>query len=160
MINLILIWIFSYFLASQRSPIGFHPNPCLCDVFPDKFAKTITKSVWVIQSRWHNWMWRPGESTFFFLNLIIFYYKIKVSILMWLACQKKSYLISDEIMNFWKLCNIHFLSSSCLCPVWQSQFCTSKKIRNRLREYSKIRNFVTYQITFLLTCQPHKGPLS
>jgi hypothetical protein len=30
-----------------------------------------------------------------------------------------------------------------------------KKIRNRLREYSKIRNFVTYQITFLLTCQPH-----
>ena len=25
-----------------------------------------------------------------------------------------------------------------------------------MREYSKIRNFVTYQITVLLTCQPHK----
>ena len=31
-----------------------------------------------------------------------------------------------------------------------------KHIWNRFREYSKIRNFVTYQITFLLTCQPHK----
>ena len=30
-----------------------------------------------------------------------------------------------------------------------------KKIRNRLREYWKIRNFVTYQITFLMTCQQH-----
>ena len=26
------------------------------------------------------------------------------------------------------LCNIYFFSSSCLCPVWQSQFCTSNKI--------------------------------
>ena len=39
---------------------------------------------------------------------------------------------------------------------WLSQFCTLKKNRNRLREYSKIRNFVTYQITFLMTCQQHK----
>ena len=73
--------MFSYFLASQRSPIGIHLNPCLCDVFPNKFAKTITESVWVVQSRWHNRMWRPGESNIFFLNLMIFYLKIKVSIL-------------------------------------------------------------------------------
>ena len=31
-----------------------------------------------------------------------------------------------------------------------------KKFRNMFREYLKIRNFVTYQITFLLTCQPQK----
>ena len=79
MINLILICIFSYFLASQRSSIGIHPNPCLCDVFPNKFAKTIAESLWVIQSRWHNWMWRPGESNIiFFLNSITFYLKIKI----------------------------------------------------------------------------------
>ena len=37
-----------------------------------------------------------------------------------------------------------------------SQFCTSKKKHwNRLRENSSFRHFVTYQITFLLTCQPH-----
>ena len=31
-----------------------------------------------------------------------------------------------------------------------------KKNRNRLHEYSKIRNFITYQITFPMTCQQHK----
>ena len=36
-----------------------------------------------------------------------------------------------------------------------SQFCTLKRNRNRLREYSKIRNFITYKITFLMTCQQH-----
>ena len=51
--------------------------------------------------------------------------------LMWLACHEKSYLISDEI------------------------FVLRKKIRNRMGEYSKIRNFVTYQTTFLMTCQQH-----
>ena len=34
-----------------------------------------------------------------------------------------------------------------------------KKIRNRFREYLKIYNFFTYQITFLLTCQPHNSSL-
>ena len=46
------------------------------------------------------------------------------------------------------LCNIFFqVAVSAL--FWQSQFCTSKKIG--FFEYSKIRNFVTYQTTFLLT---------
>ena len=36
-------------------------------------------------------------------------------------------------------------------------FCIpKKKKKKRFREYSKIRNFVTYQITFLMTCQQHK----
>ena len=43
---------------------------------------------------------------------------------------------------------------------WLSQFCTLKKIRNRLCEYSKIHNFVTYQITFLMTCQQHNSHFS
>ena len=40
---------------------------------------------------------------------------------------------------------------------WLSQFCTLKKNRDRLRAYSKICNFVTYQIAFLMTCQQHKS---
>jgi hypothetical protein len=39
---------------------------------------------------------------------------------------------------------------------WLSQFCTLKKIRNRLREYSKIPQFDTYQIVFLMRNQGHK----
>ena len=62
---------------------------------------------------------------------------------MWLACQKKSYLICGEITNFWNIMQYLSFSSSCLCPVWQSQFCTSKKkFRNRLHEYSNIRKFI------------------
>ena len=55
------------------------------------------------------------------------------------------------------LCNIYFFSSSCLCTVLAVSVLYFKKIRNRLHEYSKIRNFVTYQITFLMTCQQHKS---
>ena len=32
------------------------------------------------------------------------------------------------------------------------------KKRNMFREYLKICNFVTYQITFLMTCQKQKTP--
>ena len=47
------------------------------------------------------------------------------------------------------------LSLPCLA-VSVLYFSLQKTFRNRLCEYSKIRNFVTYQITFLLTYQPHK----
>ena len=46
---------------------------------------------------------------------------------------------------------------SCLCTVLPvSLLYFKKKHWNRLRENSSFRHFVTYQITFLLTCQPHK----
>ena len=78
-------------------------------------------------------------------------------ILMWLACHKKHYLICDEITNFWNIM-WYFFSGSCLCPCLSvSVLFFKKKIRNRLREYLKNQNCVTYQITFLLTCQPHKS---
>ena len=51
------------------------------------------------------------------------------SCLMWLACQKKSYLICDEITNF----------------------------RIFMQPIPNLPNFVTYQITFPLTCQPQKS---
>ena len=54
------------------------------------------------------------------------------------------------------LCNIYLFSSSCLCPVCCLSFVIwKKKTRNSLFEYSKVCNFVTYQITFLMTCQQH-----
>ena len=51
-----------------------------------------------------------------------------------------------------------FFQAAVSALFWQSvslSFVLQKKIRNRFCECSKIRNFVTYQITFLLTCQPH-----
>ena len=53
---------------------------------------------------------------------------------------------NDEMTKYYVIC------AAVSALSWLSQFCTSK---NRFRENSKIRNFVTYQITFLLTCQPH-----
>ena len=48
---------------------------------------------------------------------------------MWLACQRKCYLICDELQIFEILCNIFFkqLSLPCFGRLSQSQFCTSKK---------------------------------
>ena len=73
---------------------------------------------------------------------------------MLLACHKKSYLICDKITNFrnimWVLFIFMQLSLGCLSFVFW------KKIENRLREYLKIHNFITYQITFLMTYQQHK----
>ena len=95
--------------------------------------------------------------TYVFANIdwILFFFQ-----LMLLAYHKKSYLICDKITKlqiFEILCSI-FFSSSCLCPVLAvSVLYFEKKIGNRLHEYSKIRNFVTYQITFLMTCQQHKS---
>ena len=54
---------------------------------------------------------------------------------------------NDEILKYYVTC------AAVSALSWLSQFCTSK---NRFRENSKFRHFVTYQITFLLTCQPHK----
>ena len=54
---------------------------------------------------------------------------------------------NDEILKYYVIC------AAVSALSWLSQFCTSK---NRFRENSKFRHFVTYQITFLLTCQPHK----
>ena len=53
------------------------------------------------------------------------------------------------------LCNIYFFQAAVSALFGSLSFVLQKKFRNRLREYSKIHNFVTYQITFLLTCQPH-----
>ena len=57
------------------------------------------------------------------------------------------------------LCNIYFFKQLSL-PCLAVSVLYFKKDRDRLREYSKIRNFVTYQLTFLLTCQPQKTPKS
>ena len=54
---------------------------------------------------------------------------------------------NDEILKYYVIC------AAVSALSWLSQFCTSK---NRFRENSKFRHFVTYQIMFLLTCQPHK----
>ena len=56
---------------------------------------------------------------------------------------------NDEILKYYVIC------AAVSALSWLSQFCTSK---NRFRDNSKFRHFVTYQITFLLTCQPHKSP--
>ena len=57
------------------------------------------------------------------------------------------------------LCNVFVCQAAVSALFWQSQSVPvlyfQKKIRNRFREYSKICNFVTYQITFLMTCQQH-----
>ena len=58
------------------------------------------------------------------------------------------------IVKFDEISKLEIAAVSALC--WLFQFCTLKKIRNRLREYSKIRQFDTYQIAFLMTCQQHK----
>ena len=55
---------------------------------------------------------------------------------------------NDEILKYYVIC------AAVSALSWLSQFCTSK---NRFRENSKFRHFVTYQITFLLTCQPHNN---
>ena len=64
-----------------------------------------------------------------------------------LVSHKKSYLVCAELRIYVILSHFQAAVSALY---WLSQFCTlKKKIRNRLREYSKIRNFITYQITFL-----------
>ena len=73
--------------------------------------------------------------------------------LLWLACQKKSYLTCVKVRNSELLRNIFKLS---LSYVVRLSFVTLKKNRNRFREYSQIRHFDTYQTVFLLTCQTHK----
>ena len=83
--------------------------------------------------------------------------KSKISVLMSLVFHKKTYFVCVELSNLQIFRNIYLFSSSCLCPCWLSQFCTLKKIRNRLREYSKIRQFDTYQIAFLMRNQGHKN---
>ena len=54
------------------------------------------------------------------------------------------------------LCNIYLFSSSCLCPdLAVSVLYFEKKIGIGCVNISKIHNFITYQITFLMTCQIH-----
>ena len=74
-------------------------------------------------------------------------------ILMLLACHNKSYLICDKITKLRIseiLCNIFFKQLPCFGIL------SSKKNKNRLRAYSKVCNFVTYQIDFFMTCQQHE----
>ena len=70
---------------------------------------------------------------------------------MLLACHKKRYLICDEIET---RCNIYLFQAvvSALFLAFSVLY-FEKKIG--IGEYSKIRNFVTYQTTFLMTCQQH-----
>ena len=69
----------------------------------------------------------------------------------WHVIRKDIWYVT-KLWIFEILCNVYWFSSSCLCPVWTvSVLYFEKKIRNRLRECSKIRNLVTYQITFLMT---------
>ena len=78
--------------------------------------------------------------------------------LMSLVSHKKSYLVCAELLNLRILRSIYLFSSSCLCPLLAvSVLYFEKKNRNRLREYSKIRQFDTYQIAFLMRNQGHKG---
>ena len=86
-------------------------------------------------------------------NAHLFFNFTKILHLMLLACHKKSYLICDEIMNFRNI--MYFFKQLSLPCFGCHSLVLWKKIRNRLLEYSKIRNFVTYQITFLMTCQQH-----
>ena len=83
------------------------------------------------------------------------FYKITWNVsslsLMSLACHKRSYF--DMCRIFEILRNIYSFSSGCLCPVGCLSFVRRKK---KLCNIPKIRNFVTYQITFLMTCQQHK----
>ena len=75
---------------------------------------------------------------------------------MLLACHKKSYLICDEITNFGIFTQP--------IPIFFSKYKTETAktgerhlLENKiLHDILKIRNFVTYQITFLMTCQQHK----
>ena len=86
-----------------------------------------------------------------------FFSKIQNSILMSLACHKKSYFICIQCSNFQILRNIYLFPSSCLCPVGCLSFVSWKKSKKILRNISKIQKFDTYQIAFLMTCQRHKN---
>ena len=86
--------------------------------------------------------------------VLILTYGMTPIIILWIAwnadlSRMHMYLISEI------LCNIYFFQAAVSALFGSLSFVLQKKIKNRLREYSKIRNFVTYQITFLLTCQPH-----
>ena len=90
---------------------------------------------------WFNIKW-----TFWFLTFIFktFWYSYVVG----MSIEKLFDMWrNDEILKYYVIC------AAVSALSWLSQFCTSK---NRFRENSKFRHFVTYQITFLLTCQPHK----
>ena len=58
------------------------------------------------------------------------------------------------IVKFDEISKLEIAAVSALC--WLSQFCNLKINSNRLREYSKIRQFDTYQIAFLMRNQGHK----
>ena len=74
-----------------------------------------------------------------------------------LVSHKKRNLVCAELSNLRILRNIYLFSSSCLCPLLVvSVLYFEKKIRNRLCEYSKISQFDTYQIAFLMRNQGHK----
>ena len=92
------------------------------------------------------------------LNLRFFLYEI-FSVFCFLCCWhviRKVIWYVTKLRIFEILCNIYLFSSSCLSPVLAvSVLYFEKKDRNRFREYSKIRDFVTYQITFFMTCQQH-----
>ena len=51
---------------------------------------------------------------------------------------------------------MYLFSSSCLCPVLAFSVLYFEKNRNRLRDYSKIRQFDKYQIAFLMKNQGQK----
>ena len=53
------------------------------------------------------------------------------------------------------LCNIIYFQAAVYAISGLSQFYPLKKKLGIGIEYSKIRNFVTYQIIFLMTCQQH-----
>ena len=75
---------------------------------------------------------------------------------MLLACHKKSYLICDEITNFrifMQLIPIFFSEYNTDTAQTGQRQLLEKKI---LHNISETRYFVTYQITLLMTCQPHK----
>ena len=100
------------------------------------------------------------EIWFFSMTFVIWFDFFHLDFhLMWLACQKKSYLICDEITNFEYSRNLFliFFWSTKLrltetAKTGQRQLLEKKVLHN----ISEIRNFVTYQITFPLTCHPHK----
>ena len=76
-----------------------------------------------------------------------------------LVSHKKSYLVCAELSNLRILRNIYLFSSSCLCPLLAVSVLYFEKNRNRLCEYSKIRQFDTYQIAFLMRKQGHKNQI-
>ena len=65
---------------------------------------------------------------------------------LWLACQKKSYLICDEITNVWiftqPIPNFFFEVQNWDCQTGQTQLLKKLILHN----ISEIHNFVTYQI--------------